>query len=471
MNLIGKKINNKNGVVLALIVIVFAVIAILTTSVVAIVYSDAKFSVNDENSSKAYYAARSAVATVEQGINIELKKLNDLKAILLTAGNTFNSNKTEENLNAYMTAKLAYEFQHVKISGYVLPETGPRTYSVQIDGLGAESNHTTVSAVQHSPGFTLTASATVNGLTRTVSKYIGSNISTPSEWNIDPHKLFENSLYAVNGINVGNNGDIYSEILGSGDVSYYTTPAPIFTMHNGAEIVGRPEAGTLDSAGSLISSYTAGLTTASAPALFTNGMAISKNARYSGAVNWKGDYVVTTGSSTASSIVLRFDNVNLDDDFSFKVKGNGALIIYVTGVFSKSQANAQLKMIFQPYDLQNGLNDLVYDDSEIYLMIDGPTTGTDNIFDDKNNLKANNFTIYAPATDLNFKNNFGGQGPSGILEGSIYGKNINLKNNSSIKYVKPRLFNNIMGGSGGSTSATAITTYSISEPGGFWLKD
>ena len=458
MNAITKKLKSENGIVLALIVIVFAVLAIVTTSVVAIVYSDAKFSVDDENSSKAYYAARSAVSTVEQAINIELKKSNTLKLTLSTARSVYESNKTNANFNAYMTARSDYLNQTNYINNNVLPPTsGSRTHIVKIAGLATDntSDEYTVSITPHLSRYRLEASATVKGKTRTVAKYLGSNYLPAATINVTTHTLFENSLYSLGEIQVGNNGDIYSEVFGGGDVSYFNGTKPIFTMHDGSEVIQRSSNPTLPPPSTLMAPYLPPLTSET----FAAGNITSGNY---GSQNWSGDYIA---DATSANVVLQFDNVNLAGDFSFKVKGNKALIIYTTGIFSKSSANAQLKMIFQPDTIN-------IDDSEIYLIIDSVDTATDSFFDDRNNFKANNFTLYAPYTNLNFKNNFGGQGPSGMMEGSILGKNITLKNNADIKYIKPSLFNVNVGDQSIGTTATAIQLYDATDSGaGYWLKN
>jgi hypothetical protein len=114
---------------MATVIIIFAVVAVLGTVVLMISTSQIRKAVRTEDTTKAYYYARSAVEIVSSDIQ---KKFGDLKVLYDKIAKSADATEAQKNLDAYNAAVTS--FDTLKL----VPVSASETCSVQVSGILAQ---------------------------------------------------------------------------------------------------------------------------------------------------------------------------------------------------------------------------------------------------------------------------------------------------------------------------------------------
>jgi Tfp pilus assembly protein PilX len=238
-NKASHKVKEQQGMVLAVVVIIFAVIMIMTATVVTVVYSDTKLSLDDENGKKAYYAARSAIEITERAILKNLGELQDTKGTIISniKSEVDNLNEsftngipaTEEEYEMELDAIIAsyssdidaYKSQYIKFRNNVLPISASYTHKVTIDGFDTDSNVFDVIVtplLNTDPdddiiidAFRLDTTAAVNGKKVSVSKWVGIEVKIGDDITIEKmeqatssdNHIFDDAIYSYGKLKFG----------------------------------------------------------------------------------------------------------------------------------------------------------------------------------------------------------------------------------------------------------------------------
>lgn len=468
---------SKRGLALAAVVMIFAVTTILTVSIVGTVYSDNKFSKDDENRKIAFYIARSAISVVEQSINKELALLDTFETNLKTAKSNFDSAAIEDKIvqkALWDAAQVIYQNQYDFIMGKssaaaegeqnVLPYllNGEVNHIVTFpSNMGSTTdiiNQLPVKIVKiASNKYRMESTATINGTPVKVARSIVVSNSGSEDLNISSinyNNIFDNAILTIDDLDANKTGSV-----SGGNVSYgagnhnFTVTGGTMTTHSSIVV---PE--DLPYASTVFAS-SAGI--ASIPALNKvfkdDGKTILKggtNAGYFGETEISNNINVDTKDG---DVILAFESLEVSNNFTVNVKSStnskGALYMYID---NELKGHNQFKLI---------VTDTTDQKSEIYLFING--TGKLEL---ENSLGGNYAYIYAPELTIELKNNFGGPSGNDYFKGAIVAENLSVKNNSKIEYFPPR--NNVNYGSGtiGTITATQrIYNTSMSEE--YWLNN
>ena len=482
-----KAINNKSGVAIVVVIMVFVVTTILGASAVSMVYSDNMFSIHQEETKQAQFAARSAVTVVEKAIKDKLADLEESENQLQAAISAYLSAVTEADQtakHAAMVAKLsardalADEIFGTPSVDVVLPydQFDDVDHQVAISGSDEfsidQGNNIQVSIKKQTGSgnmYRLESLTTVTNGNRTAKGKavrvitIESNPETVST--ALPRGWFEDALWAKDTIVVGNNNDIIT-----GNVTYGNGTAPTaLNMSPGYSIRQRdpleelPPA-PIDFFNTIKNGVTLGEKTTNFYTVSGKNKIITQanNGHYTNSsgstIDFNDTYTVNTGNAGAGDVILRFNYADIDsNNVQFNVSGVNDLIIYIGSMSSAKDKN---NLTFKS---DGG--------ADIYLIFEGDATNFA-----KNNVYGKNLYIYAPNSDLDFKNNIGGEGNGqGVYQGAMIGKNIKMKNGADIKYVptkqeKNTLFNRTSETSNDEETEQTIYNYSPYFSGK-WLKN
>jgi len=461
----GLKIKEQQGMALAAVIIIFSLIMILTATMVTAVYSDTKFSADDENGKKAYYAARSAVEVVEKAILKNLGELQDTKGDIIESikdeVNELNENfsngtpateeEYEEDLNAILASYSgdveAYKDQYKEFRENILPgDPDPEyTHTVTIDGFETESNEFDVVVtpmLDADPdddilidGFRLETEATVNGKTVKVAKWVGIEIKAGDEIlieTLEKHEatgehIFDDAIYSYGNLQFGpgGGGGAVAQVIGGvtyeGEITnganvsvtpyHKTPPTPKADIIEPSSLIPGGGEGLQEKTNTLPSNIT--------PA---------SSGYYKQNVTLTGNYNVNT---SGGDVILKFSSISVDKKgYSFTISGGNNLYFYLYdekayGVDFDSDRNSNNET---PFSCSGGSN--------LYFIIDQPEDQRDpntNImsFDlGKNKTTMNNMYLYAPFTTVSFKNSFD-------FTGAIVVGGIDMKNNAKVTYHSP----------------------------------
>jgi hypothetical protein len=443
------KISNNRGVALVAVVLVFVFLSILTTSVVAMVYSDNMFSQADENQKKAYYAARSAITVVERAIKDQLEELKDLKDILKDKEQDHHSDPSDEARLAWEAARDDYETKLAYIRGTVLPTSaiGVLTHDVSISSADFEtaSNDFTVTVEFLSDEeFRLESSAEVNGQVKTVARLLNiKDEDYTSSINLSQMiGLFDNAIFVQENLKIKNNTKV------SGDVSY---PPGGFQYAQPIEFVGpgslkeRTGSVTLPTPEEFLhetSSYSgvSGTLPAKTKQDFDNlnkgNITPAANGAYSGKVTLKN--TTLNFNAAAGDIIMQFDSVSMDNNTTINVNPGGKTVVLhfsfleVPGNQTKINVKENGTLIIYLEDAGEFKNNIKFscetNEAEAYIII----SETANM-KDKNNFAGNHLYIYAPLSEIDIKNN-------AVIDGAIISKTLTSDSGSgmTIRYRPPR---------------------------------
>ncbi|PKM84155.1 MAG: hypothetical protein CVU86_08715 [Firmicutes bacterium HGW-Firmicutes-11] len=483
-----KSINNRKGVAIVVVILVFVVTTILGASAVSLVYSDNMFSQHQEETKQAQFAARSAVTVVEKAIKDKLadleekeQQMNDAIADYLTQTEEPALTQKYDIMQEKITTRndLFEEIFGTVLSDVVLPfSTGIGvTHQVAVSGSDQfdidQGNIINVSVTKQTDNvYRLESLTTVTNGNRTAKGKAIRVITIESNPEIVstalPKGWFEDALWAKNTITVGNNNHVIT-----GNVTYGIPPAPsAIEMDAGYTIRLRdteeelpPE--PIDFFNTLISSNPA-IETLDDTITFYSGSGNNKsitqanNAHYTNTsatkIKFDSTYQVNTGSTGSGDVILRINYADIDSNkVEFIVSGDNDFIVYIG-----SMSSAQDK---------NNVTFKSTGGADIYLIFEGDATNFT-----KNNIYGSNLYIYAPNSDLDFKNNVGGEGNGqGVFKGAIIAKSIKINNNADIKYVptkqgKNTLFNRTTETNDGEDTEQTIYNYSPYFSGK-WLKE
>lgn len=460
---------NKKGMALASVLVVFVLVGLMAVSVASMVYSDTMFSLDDENGKKAYYAARSAVETVERAVLGELAALQDEKALIVNglreeieALNEEYSNGFIEDANegesladayarlyadivdSYDTEILAYQGSYSSFRDNVLPgETvDSYTHTVTIEGFETSSSEfdVDITAVEDpdqtgvTAGFYLESTADVNGKTARVRKWLGIRITSEDSIVIQSLQqsdtgpnLFDNAIYSYGDLAFGNGGGGGAVAQITGGIVYEGN------LYNGANVNAssvpfkqvpptdmetiRPPADLLPYDPATIDESSTTLPTTidqSDSAYYKNEVIINK------------DYTVDTSQG---DVVLKMNSVLVSGSFGFHVTGTNSFYWYIL-----DEANPGVPVVISKP--ANNVDAIVCDEgAEAYLIVDqlpGDYDPDDNVLNfsfGKNNVTMEAY-VYAPYSTLMLKNNLD-------LTGSVVAGGFDIWNGSVITYHEP----------------------------------
>lgn len=482
-----KKLNNSRGVALVVIIMVLVVTTILGASAVSMVYSDNMFSQHQEETRKAQYAARSAVTVVEKAIADKLEELEAIENQLQAAISAYLSSTTEAEVASNLAAMQAKEAERDSLrdqifgtasTDIVLPydtvsdvshtvqvtsseefdvDSG-NEFTVTIEKIGTSGNKYRIESLTTLSNGDRTAKGKAVRQIVIESNPVVLSTLLPTGW-------FEDALWAKDTITVGNNNHV---IQGNVTFGSGSTPSAL-EMDPGYHIRKRDPSEELPPAPSaffttLVSSSPAIGTTTSAtfftPSGSNKNITTANNAYYNNTITNRIKFNDTyTVNTTTADVIQHIDFAEIDaNNVTFNVSGANDYILYIGNIASPKATNNVT------FKATGG--------ADIYLIFDGDAS---NLV--KNNIYGSNLYIYAPNSDLEFKNNIGGEGNGqGTYTGAIIGKTIKIKNNADIKYqpTKPgknTLFNRT-GSSGGGDEDAEATIYHYSPYfSGKWLKN
>ena len=437
--------NNKKGVALVAVILIFAVLAILTSSIGISVYGDYKFSQSDEKHKIALYAARSAVESVEGAIRSEIQDLDGIRSQMTS------STITQSELDI-LSAK--YNILLDKIYGtaakvVVLPNSSHPTVNHTVNmgdvGLDISSSNAVVSVNYLSSNkYQLISSVTSSGYNATAEKIIGATKQVENI-NINGNLSFRDAITAKGDVIFNNNNTVVGKIRAGGNI----------TKGNNNNVDPKtpldPNA-TFKTASAFFTDIKskAGVTLSNITTSLPNNINSTKNGVYTNPVNFgnNSDYTVDTSNSDVFLQINQLSNI-----------GN-SVNIYVNGDKTKNNGVPHALFLYVK-DITNGGSNgftLKGTDAEIYFILD-KTAGNEV---GKNNIFGTNLYMYAPESDLYLKN-------SSTISGSVICKTFtpqgNVNNNDIITYKPPQ--NSIINGltyydSGGTEIiATQINTVSL----------
>lgn len=458
-----RKMKDQSGMSLAIVILFFALIVIMTSTVVTVVYSDTKLSADDENGKKAYYAAYSAVEVVEKAILKNLGALQDKKGEIINsiseevnelnvsflAGDPATEEEYEDELDAILAFYAGdvedYKDMYHAFRDEVLPDSDPYIHTITIEGFETDSNtfDVTVTPILNAnpdddilvDAFRLETEATVNNKTIKVSKWLGIEIKSGDEITLQTlsqeidttNHIFDDAIYSYGDLQFGTGGgSAAAEVIGG--ITYEGN------LVNGDNVNQTPFRKTPPTAKEDIPEPISIITrdmTLLQERLNTLPLTIDKynDGYYKQAVTLKGDYTVNTA---AGDVVLKFTSVSVDKNgYSFTVTGGNDLFIYL---YDQKASGVD-------FDLNTNTNNetpftCTSSSSNIYFIIDQPADQRDpatNVmsFDlGKNQITMDNVYIYAPFTSISFKNNFD-------YTGSIVVGGLDIKNKATVTYREP----------------------------------
>ncbi len=457
MKYFHEKLKNQQGMALVFVIVVFIVLVIFTSTVVAIVYSDSELSFEDENGKKAYYAARSAIEATEKAVLDEINELSTEKGTIATSLrdeiNTLNEEfvsgviTTEEEydaefeliLQSYASQIQDYKNSYNDFVGTVLPFSGTYTHEVTINGFETDFPDfdvtvTTIMAGSSIDAYRLETQATVKGTTIKVAKWLGATIGAEDSITLSSLNqqasgihVFDDAIYSYGDLRFGTGGGAakaqviggitYEGVLTNGDNVVSSSLPYHQTTKTADEDIPEP----------------ASLLPVNPDSLQTKGSVLpvtitaANNGYYMGNVQWKENYSVDTNSG---DVVLKFTQVTTTKDYSFYVTGSHDLYIYILdsvnpGVCIDSRASTNNSQVI----------DCASTTPNTYLIIDQPAgqrdTATNTMnFDMGKNQTIMEAYIYAPYTSMEFKNNFD-------FTGSIVAGGYDIWNKTTITYKEP----------------------------------
>lgn len=457
MKFLNEKLNNQQGMALVAVIIIFIVLVIFTSTVVAMVYSDTELSFDDENGKKAYYAARSAIEATQKAILNEINELSTEKGTIATNLRDKINALNEKFKSGVITTQVEYdaEFELILQSydsqiqdyknsysdfvGTVLPFSGTYIHKVTINGFETDSPDfdvavTPIMAGSSIDAYRLETQATVKGTTIKVAKWLGATIGaedsiTLSSLDQQPpgRQVFDDAIYSYGDLRFGTGGGAakaqvtggitYEGALTNGDNVVSGSLPYHQTLKTAVEDIPEPASllpikpDSLQKKGSVL------------PATIS----ASDNGYYTGNVQWKENYTVNTSSG---DVVLKFTQVTTTKDYSFYVTGGHDFYIYILdsvnpGVCIDSKASTNNSQVI----------DCAATTPNTYLIIDQPAgqrdTATNTInFDFGKNQTTMEAYIYAPYTSMEFKNNFD-------FTGAIVAGGYDIWNKTSITYKEP----------------------------------
>lgn len=445
-------LKNRRGIALPLVIILFAVGFILTATTLSVVNFDDKHSIIDEKQTKAYYLARSAVDTVFKAVDSEIYALNVSKANVKDLAKVYNDDPTTVNLSNYSNALTQYNNKKGIIESNILPTAGtPYSHTVTND-----ADLTTLSTVEVtyvSGVYRFAATETVGDISAKAVLHVGIPegteyyqllIGTPGtpggidyeEYEIDANSpaAFNDALYAYGNMNLDHHVKLVKPGGSNATGRYRGVPGGKALDNKGSShLVGDISKDTSDSNKTPIEPSTLLPIDIATDNRFigSKGSALPETITHSDS----GYYTLNpiTNSSTikkfnvdtsGGNVIIKTNRLHIDsNNVEFNVTGNNHFYIYID---DNNLTNGGLYV-------KNNIKITSHDNTpRTFIIVNQDSSDRDpskNLIDIKNNENLYAF-IYAPYTTLEIKNN-------AKIFGSVIARNIVIKNNLDVVYMKP----------------------------------
>lgn len=441
-------LKSQKGIAMPLVIILFAVVFILTTASINAAFFDSKHSIIDENQTKAYYLARSAVDAVQESINMEINELKTLETSLMNA--VINGTDT-----SYIVLLNTYNERLLFIEDNILPNIDGATYYhtvVGIDGIVSD-----VSVKRNTDNFRLEASATVNG--SSAKAMLDMLIKKPTRNEDVIRSVTSTEIITettTTTIPAGNPASFGDAMYSFGDM--YLDNNISFHRNNksGSAANGRFEG--VEGGKQKIKKGTITQATTSTPLdpktlLPTNieedirfstlvttplpNTITSANSGYYGTIiipnNAPSNFTVNT---SGGDVIIKLNRLQVNNNTRFHVTGSNNFYMYIE---DNNISDGGLVV--------SGNNNLNFTSStntpQTYIILNQPPTDRNvdnNVFDIKNNMNFYGY-VYAPYSKLIIKNN-------ADVYGSLVAGGIEVKNNLDVIHISSNNGSSTTDGSG-----------------------
>lgn len=453
---------SKRGAALATVLIVFAVVAIVGTTIVTTSLAQVQSSVAVEGTTTAYYLARSAVEIVTSKIEVENKKVEDAEAVLLALKTKAEEAENDEDKPTEAEVKAAKE-AYQKAQAYfnslqLIPATADAPpCSVTLSGVGPKDIVVYIDRDLNDV-IEVTCTAKYKGKSSSASAQIG-NFSTGKisiEYKIsspyNPSWLGDDAMYSWGNIKITGNFTLYNyaadqigKISASRDITlaisddktpggtrkyedvYHDLPIivpPSLPDKNISSIIGKNKTVKLTSAnngyyqtnGLLIDKTTWEITSSEDVLLiFDKFYAKALDVTFTGSgslyIYIEEDYTYP-GATTKQNLMTLSNQVNISGSQDGKVRTY--FIVY----------NDLLKAYYEKHEKDDNFNETLIPYGEVISELPDDKLDTINI---ANNSHAYAH-FYAPGCSLTDDNKLN-------VYGSFYARDINVNNKTHFHYV------------------------------------
>lgn len=448
MILMKEPLKNQNGLALALIIMVFAVVSILATIGLSVSLSEVRQSVSTETYEENYYYARSATDTVSNDIINMVEDVFTISQILASnpspsALEVENYNKEKEKVEKIL------EGGNVVVSGIgkkdiitvVSSKTNPDgTTSIEIASTYENEGRSSTSKVRlgeiTKPAISMTMSGTSSAIHSWGKTYFG---KTPVI--VDGSYTYGESFKVKNQ-----------------PIETKTTNMPIYPATPPAVAYNAPSLPIFDSTENIDNRYNGN----HGDIAFANNLNIDTS---------KGD------------VILGFSRITFQNNKSINVSGTGTAIIYLiessTLNYNEEKSDKKNKPATDPYIFNVGNSFTVnntgpnVETPNIYFIAEAFQKDSPNLLFNIGNSTKLHAYFYLPGIKMIAGNTPAGATPDYI--GSIWATEIYMDNNMKLKYKKPKSILSMVDGSGTYTvTGEAIKINKITVGGGtasrIWVK-
>ena len=479
----------QSGVALPVVLMILAVLTVSTAATIQLVGSENRMGIHDEQQTKAYYLARSAVDLVAQETVSQVVQLNAKGIALRDAVNAYNSkvfstgeDPTDTQVSAIQALQTDYTNTRNLLVSTVLPSTGT-TYTHQIAGLQAAAVSVQVRQVsignyEISSAVAIASTGATGRAARIVSIPVLANSSgnlvkqvsttTPekrTETKTSP-ATFNDAVYSFGDFIIKNNSTFEENVSPAVPASvryegelyeYKNNKENLMSIDDVKKLIGKLN----KSSDSLPVEPTSiipieDMTTATfmnaKPGLLPASISPSDNGYYP-IINNSGTIQV---DASTDNVVIKTNQLNLSNNVSFNVKGPFYFYLYVyDNQVATSASDAKAIVV-------KGSNNLEFSSIDgtprSFLIIDQPSTDRNpslNLLDVNNKADFKGY-VYAPYSTVDFKNKL-------TVIGSIVGGKVMIKNGATVLHQPPAGGSYSTDGSGNTVitiipSSTTITT-------------
>ncbi len=448
-------IKSSKGAALAVLIIIFAVIAIVGTTVLTISLYQTKLSVASEDTTAAYYYARSAVEIISSNIEDKYDKLDDLRAIVDALPETASEEDANKAINDYNIALAA--FKDLKI----IPAAPSETCRVNVSGILPDPLTVEVNLVNTGGTDTieLSCTATYEGYTSSARAQIGTftdesiNVPIQSEVEFNVGDLGKDTVFSwgdihIQGSNIKMNDYGTQKATMSAQGKFITnngkTPEGDFfnltPVTREMPVLVPPT--TLPSHSTTLLSGTQSLGPGDSG--YYGPLYTYKNGKIKYvSIDW-------TVDTSGGDVVLIFDGMLTANDTNITVSGPNDLFIYIREPYNGDEKVTTRRTLLDlantteikspdgiPHTYFIVYNDIVQKkqaelDTTLLPASTAKTISADRANLDtiniSNNSKAISAYFYAPGCLLNVEN-------LSAIDGAIYGSEINVQGNKTFNYV------------------------------------
>jgi hypothetical protein len=331
---------NKKGIALAVVIMVFAVVAIIGTTVLTISLGEIRSSEATEHTTKAYYLARSAVEIVSTKIDNKYTALEAAQALVDSYDGKILTEAQQTDLN---NAVIAYNGLLTAFTSQVVPNSMTSPKTVYVDGIQGNNLPVMISLLDDAGTLEVSCTVTYEGNTSSARAKIGEfqqmgasvNYTVSTQANIGQlgdHALFSwADLYLSNGSNItvedgdptdSYGGGIAAQDEARSDATQYTGPTLQSYATLDMLLIAPPAAllTTTKDAGTLAAKTTL---TAADNGYYGNFYTVDKHGHITGySPTW-------TVDTTAGDVILVFDAFYTESGTTINVIGSNNFYIFV----------------------------------------------------------------------------------------------------------------------------------------------